>query len=162
MSLKVAFASTALSFLALATGQGALIAEYTFDYNSGIDTAGGFDLNFIGSNPSFPGGTYQSDGVSANYLGVTGPGGVPDFTVSLWVNSPVVNQGNFKGIFSNLDNTGAFSWQVDSHSGQYRLVANTAGISENLGTPTAGAWENIVIQKYGGGSYRAYLWHPNC
>jgi hypothetical protein len=158
LSFRSKFAIAASSLALAASAHGALIAEYTFDYNGGEDTAGTRDLNFIGAAPTIAGGVYQSDGINSNYLEVTGPGGVPDFTVSLWVNTPTVNQGGFKGLFSN--NSGgsgvANSWQIDSNNGEYRVAANGAPTT-TLGTPTANVWENIVLQKYASNNYRAYL-----
>ncbi len=137
----------------------ALIAHYTFDDATGTNTVnpGSFDLASVGA-PSFVDGRYVSTGNAANYLQVAGPGGQPDFTVSLWAYTDTVQQGNFKGLFSNQTAaTASFSWQIDSTGGFYAFRSATTPTVITLGAVQAGVWQHIVLQKVGGNNARLYL-----
>lgn len=155
--------AAALLFVACATtpSYAILIAQYTFDDQTLADTSGSavtYNLSPFGASPDLSTGAYFSDGLSANYLQSTGPGGFPDWTLSLWVNTSLANQGQFKGLFSNnTSSTADYSFQIDSYDGQYRLVSQTSSTTKILGAPTLNIWENIVIQKFGGNNARLYF-----
>lgn len=149
--------SMLLAALAFSSAHADLIAQYNFDDNTADDSSGSaptYNLNTFGSAPDLGVGAYFSDGDPDNYLAVTGPGSLADWTLSLWawVGEDGVDQDDFMGLFSNDtspdENT---SFQVDSHFGQYRLISS---VSDNtpfiLGTPVANTWQNIIIQKVGG------------
>lgn len=136
----------------------ALIAHYTFDDGTAANAQGNttYDLTQVGTN-SFAGGSYRSDGLPANYLQVGGPGGTPNFTISLWAYTETSNQGNFKGLFSN--NTAAnapFSWQIDSSEGSYQL-RSAEGPAFTIGAVKESAWQHIVLQKSGGNNATVFL-----
>ena len=152
---RTALLCTALAMAFALPSQAVLINQYNFDDNTANDSVGTRDLNEVGAKASTF-ASYRSDGNSSNYLAVSGPGGMPDFTVSVWVKTDTVNQGNFKGIFSNMDNTGSFSYQLDSQSGTYRVVSNAGG-AFNVGAAVAGEWTNLILQKFGGGDARVYF-----
>jgi hypothetical protein len=145
----------------ISSGHATLIAQYTFDHGTLADSSGSavtYDLSAVGSSPDLSSGAYFSDGLPANYLQTNGPGGAPDWTLSLWVNTSVANQGQFKGLFSNnTSSTADFSFQIDSYDGQYRLVSVNLSTAKIIGTPTLDLWENIVVQKFGGNDARLYF-----
>ena len=86
-----------------------------------------------------------------------GPGGQPDYTVSVWVKADTVAQGDFKGIFSNNTSSGAsFSWQLDSSSGNYTF-RSSEGATQIIGGAVAGDWQNLILQKFGGNNGRLFL-----
>lgn len=133
-----------------------LIAHYTFDDFTTSDVSGSltsYNLPSFGNAPDLSKQAYFSDGLSGNYLGVSGPGGMPDWTLSLWVYNFERDQGQFKGLFSNNSSSSAdFSFQIDSHDGQYRLISRTTAPNPDfiIGDPNLNAWENIVVQKFSG------------
>ena len=134
----------------------ALIAEYNFNDGTADDSAGSFDLNAIGGGGTIAGGVLSLDGNNSSYYENTANGlGALNFTVSVWVKASVTNQGGFKGLFTNADNsTDAFSWQIDNNSGQFRAVAidtaaNITGPTSGDGAPVANRWQNVVIKKNG-------------
>ena len=134
-----------------------LINQYDFDDGTANDSAGTRDLTAIGGTPDFAGGSYHSDGSTANYLEWTGGAGQSDFTISVWVYTDTADQGDYKGIFSNNDSpSDDNSFQFDSNSGVYRLVAKDGGPT-TFGSPTANRWENLILQKFGGGNARMYF-----
>jgi len=131
----------------------ALIAEYNFDTGSGLENSASSSyspLQVVGSAPDLSYGRYHSDGNNSNYLEVApAVGGANPFTVSVWVWSDTADQGDFKGIFCNNDSSGAdYSWQLDSHSGDYRAVGKD--IPTRSTPASAGVWQNLVIRKTGG------------
>ncbi|MFC3094665.1 LamG domain-containing protein [Alteromonas sediminis] len=138
----------------------ALIAEYNFDdsqANNSVDAA--YDLAVQGSAPDLSTGAFYSDGNASNRLEVAGPGGMSDWTVSLWVYTETQMQGTFKGIFSNFDSPNtAYSWQIDSHDGDYRLLSKqNSNNALALGQAKLYQWQHIVVQKFGGNNARLYL-----
>jgi len=145
----------------ISSGHATLIAQYTFDDGILADSSASavtYNLSAVGSSPDLSSGAYFSDGLAANYLQTTGPGGMTDWTLSLWVNTSVANQGQFKGLFSNNNSSTAdYSFQIDSYDGQYRLVSKSSSTAQIIGTPTLDLWENIVIQKFGGTNARLYF-----
>ncbi|MDJ0790223.1 MAG: hypothetical protein QNK05_25795 [Myxococcota bacterium] len=141
--------------LGAAPAGAALIAAWDFDDGTANDQSGnGFDLTAVGGGPTIAGGfaRFTGNDASPSFLEDTGPGGMPEYTVSLWVrNQGATDQGSFQGIFSNNNASGAaFSWQVESFGGvfQWRTQAGTFAI----GAPTGGvgAWDHIVVRKFGG------------
>ena len=146
----------------------ALIAEYTFEDGSITSSTGNFHLTAEGTAPGFGINFYRSDGIPDNYLWAQGPGGQPEFTVSLWARTDSVNQGSFKGLFTsrfaNNTNvppgaTGAssdFSWQIDSHGGQYRLASQGVGV-HTFGDVEEDTWQHLVLRKSGGNSGEIWL-----
>lgn len=138
-----------------------LIAQYTFDHGTLADSSASavtYNLSAVGSTPDLSSGAYFSDGLAVNYLQTNGPGGMADWTLSLWVNTSVANQGQFKGLFSN--NTGettANSFQIDSYDGSYRLVSVNSTTAKIIGAPTLDLWENIIVQKFAGNNARLYF-----
>ena len=137
----------------------ALIAHYTFDDGTAANDQGDSsrDLTSVGTN-SFAGGSYRSDGSSSNYLEVSGPGGMSDFTVSLWAFTETANQGDFKGLFSNnTGSTTSASWQIDSSSGSFVLNSAQGSSPATFGPVLENTWQHIVLQKFGGNNARLYL-----
>lgn len=141
--------------------RGELIAEYLFDSGDGSNTGtqgASYNLSTVGATPTFTAGiggntslAYASDGDSANYLQLDPAyGGAAQFTVSVWVYTNDPTQTDNKGIFSNLtSSTENNSWQLAIGDGQYQFKAYNMGNDDtNLGTPSTGVWQNIVIQKY--------------
>ncbi|WP_429885893.1 LamG-like jellyroll fold domain-containing protein [Geoalkalibacter halelectricus] len=153
----------ALVALNVNSGNAALIAQYTFDDFSLSDSSGSataYNLTAVGAAPNLSKQAYFSDGSADNYLQVAGPGGMPDWTLSLWVNTRVIDQGTFKALFSNnIDANADFSWQIDSHNGEYRLVSRTTTNNPTIiiGAPTFDTWENIIVQKFGGNNARVFF-----
>lgn len=146
----------------ITSGHATLIAQYTFDHGTLADSSASaetYNLNAVGSSPDLSSGAYFSDGLAANYLQqIKGPGGMTDWTLSLWVNTSVANQGQFKGLFSNNNDKDAlYSFQIDSYDGQYRLFSANSSTAKVVGAPTLDLWENIVIQKFGGTNARLYF-----
>lgn len=140
-----------------ANASAALIAHYTFDDETGTNIAnpGTYDLSAVGA-PSLAGGSFAS-GSSSDYLQVAGPGGMPDFTVSLWAFTETANQGGFKALFSNNTSANANnSWQIDSTDGLYTL-RSVNGALFTIGAVAEGVWQHIVLQKFGGNNARIYL-----
>lgn len=118
---------------------GALIAHYDFTDGNLLDDEQGtyglaevatgtasVSLNADGS-AAFPG----TGGANKAHLQVTGPGGVPNFTVSFWMKTDNWGQGTFQGLFSNFSSGVANSWQIDVSAGTLRVVSGNAG----FGTP---------------------------
>ncbi|KIH76657.1 PEP-CTERM protein-sorting domain-containing protein [Geoalkalibacter ferrihydriticus] len=153
----------ALVALNVNSGNAALIAQYTFDDFSLSDSSGSataYNLSAVGAAPDLSKQAYFSDGSPDNYLQVAGPGGMPNWTLSLWVNTRVLDQGTFKALFSNSTDANAdFSWQIDSHNGEYRLVSRTTSNNPTIiiGAPTFDTWENIIIQKFDASNVRAFF-----
>ncbi len=174
--------ATALVFSLLSTSNlsASLIAQYTFDDFSLSDSSGSatsYDLGAVGATPNLSKQAYYSDGKIGNYLEKApayGPN--PDWTFSLWVNTGVRDQGKFKGLFSNYYPNPSdhptqgdaskipYSWQLDSHNGEYRLFSTlpdggskVKNLTFIIGTPTLDTWENIIIQKVAGDTARVYL-----
>lgn len=144
------FAIVALAVMA-ATGRAALIAEYNFDKGLANSASALYSpLSVIGSAPDLSYGRYHSDGNNSNYLEVApAVGGANPFTVSVWVWSDIADQGGFKGIFSNNDNGNAdYSFQLDSHNGDYRAVG--VDIPTRSTPASAGVWQNLVYRKTSG------------
>lgn len=146
----------------ITSGHATLIAHYSFDDQTLADSSASaetFNLNAVGSSPELSSGAYFSDGLAANYLQqINGPGGMDDWTLSLWVNTSVTDQGQFKGLFSNnTSSTADYSFQIDSYDGQYRLVSINLPTAKIIGTPTLDLWENIVVQKFDGNDARLYF-----
>jgi hypothetical protein len=143
--------------LAVAPGAGAtLVAAWDFDAGTADDVSGtppAYDLAAVGGGPDLSGGfaRFSGDEGSPAYLEVAGPGGMPDWTVSLWVRTQgQLDQGSFQGIFSNNTASGAsWSWQIESFGGVYQW-RNQAGTFV-IGAPSAlGEWDHIAIRKIGG------------
>lgn len=162
--------SIAISAILATTSQAhaGLITHYTFDRSVGLSDISGsattYDLSAVGGAADLTRQAYFSDGLSTNHLKVAGPGGTPDWTLSLWVNTALADQGTFKALFSNQYNSSNdFSWQVDSNDGFYRLLAKDNTVSGNaqnslvIGQATANVWENIVVQKSGGSSATVFF-----
>ncbi|WP_305043497.1 LamG-like jellyroll fold domain-containing protein [Geoalkalibacter sp.] len=152
-----------IAFFSASSSHAVLIAHYTFDNFTLADTSGfstSYDLSAVGGTPDLSKQAYFSDGLSANYLQVSGPGGMPDWTLSLWVNTAVLDQGTFKALFSNnTSSTADFSWQIDSHNGSYRFVSRTTTDNPvlTIGAPTLDVWQNIVVQKFNASNVRLYF-----
>ena len=148
MSRSFAVFAVAIGLLANSAGA-ALIAEYTFDNADATDTTGNYDLATVGAGVTYTGGYAVFDGSNANYLqNTTGPGALSAFTVSLWVRSSNISQGTYKGIFSNGP-SGAGSWQLDNHSGTYRVISTTPDVTGVTGTPIVDQWQHLVVQTDG-------------
>ncbi|MCG8591005.1 MAG: LamG domain-containing protein [Proteobacteria bacterium] len=132
------------------------IAAWDFNDGTANDVSGvgpDYDLATVGTGVDLSSGYAQFDGDEGNpsYLEVVGAGGMPTWTVSLWVRSDgSIDQGNFQGIFSNNNSaTAAFSWQIESFGGVYQW-RNQAGTFA-IGAPTGlGVWDHIVVRKFGG------------
>ena len=153
ISLLAALAVALL--LGAAPAGAALIAAWDFDDGTANDTSGnGFDLTAIGGGPAIAGGfaRFTGNDASPSFLEDTGPGGMAEYTVSLWVRTQgPADQGSFQGIFSNNNSSGAaFSWQVESFGGvfQWRTQAGTFVIGAPVGG--VGGWDHIVVRKFGG------------
>ncbi|MDP4944556.1 MAG: PEP-CTERM sorting domain-containing protein [Alishewanella sp.] len=150
-----------LAFAAMAAistqASAGLIAAYDFDGNAANNTQSSvYNLATVGT-ADFSKQAYFSDGNSANYLNVTGPGGLTDWTLSLWLFTEQANQGQFKGIFSNLAGpNNANSWQIDSFDGDYRLISAN-GTNSTIGAVVANDWQHIVVQKFSGSNARLYF-----
>ncbi len=152
------WAAVALALgLALAPAASAIpIAAWDFDGGTASDVSGTpppYDLGAVGGGPDLSGGfaAFDGDEGSPSYLEVAGPGGMTQYTVSLWVRTQgQIDQGNFQGIFSNNTSSGAaWSWQLESFSGTYQW-RNQAGTFV-VGAPSAlGTWDHIAIRKFGG------------
>lgn len=158
--MRTLLSTFALSIALSAPASAALIAEYNFDDKTAENAvSAAYDLNSQGSAADFSDSAFYSDGISSNYLSVSGPGGMTDWTVSLWVNTSVSDQGEFKGIFSNMnDPQSDWSWQIDSHNGDYRLLSKQNDNSPvSLGTSVNGMWQHIFVQKFGGNDARLYF-----
>lgn len=156
--------SLVLAALGLSPVHAGLIAQYDFDDLTVGDSSGSanqYDLGVFGSAPDTSQGAYYSDGNPDNYLAVAGPGGMSDWTVSLWarVGQNGIDQGDFMGLFSNdTSPSEASSFQVDSHFGEYRLISSASNNQPFiLGTPVANTWQNIVIQKVGGNDAQLFF-----
>lgn len=152
------------TFAGQGTGHASLIAQYTFDDFTVADSSGSvpsYNLGIVGAAPNLYKQAYYSDGNPDNYLEVAGPGGMPDWTLSLWVNTLVLDQGDYRALFSNFDSSLAgkhdpYSFQIDSHFGTYRLLSE--GDSPfTIGTPTVHSWENIIVQKIAGSNAAVYF-----
>lgn len=135
----------------------ARIAAWDFDAGNAADQSGSataHDLATVGTGTSFAGGALVLDGNEANpsYLEVTGPGGNPNWTISLSLRSDIaLDQGLFQGIFSNNhSSTANYSWQLESHNGRYQW-RNATGTFDVGVASGVGAWDHIVIRKFGGG-----------
>lgn len=139
-----------------APAHASLIAAWDFDAANAADQSGSpttYDLATVGTGSSFVGGALVLDGNEAtpSYLEVTGPGGNPNWTISLSLRSDLVlDQGLFQGIFSNNNSaTASFSWQLESHNGRYQWRNDTGTF--DIAAPSAlGTWDHIVIRKFGG------------
>jgi len=89
------------------------------------------------------------------FLKTTGPGGKPNFTVSFWFRTDSFDQGDYQGLFSNAESsTGTYSWQIDNHGADMRLVSIAASANpvltypeSNLSTDT---WYHAVLRKEDG------------
>lgn len=152
------FALTLLPGLAHA----GLIAQFDFDAHAASDSSASsvnYSLATTGNGARTQNNAYYSDGNASNHLSILGPGGMQDWTVSLWVNTSTADQGTFRGIFSNNNhyNT-AYSWQLDSHNGQYRLLSKQNGNSGVvLGDVSVDQWQHIFVQKFNGNDARLFF-----
>jgi len=155
--VRAAAIATVLLCLLLAPAATAIpIAAWDFDGGSANDVSGtppAYDLGAVGGGPDLSGGFARFDGAegSPSYLEVVGPGGMPTWTLSLWVRSQgQLDQGTYQGIFSNNTSaTANYSWQLESYNGVYQW-RNAAGVFV-VGAPSAlGTWDHIVLRKFGG------------
>lgn len=132
------------------------IAAWNFDGGNANDVSGtppAYDLVAVGGGPDLSAGFARFDGDegSPSYLEVAGPGGMPTWTLSLWVRSEgLLDQGTYQGIFSNNTSASAgYSWQLESFNGAYQW-RSSAGVFA-AGAPSAlGTWDHIVLRKIGG------------
>ncbi len=151
----------ALSVALASAAPAALIHEYLFDEGDARDTAGTKDLGVVGG----AGVTFAHDLVSistseTSYLQTAGYGatGFGTLTVSVWVNASNVNQGTYKGLFANNTASGAgYSWQLDNHSGVYRVISEQGVAINSSIAPTANQWENLVVVKTSGTQADLYV-----
>lgn len=127
-----------------------LIAEWDFDAHTAFDVSENstdYDLAGQATSPTYNGGFATFSGNADDYLQTIGPGGANNFTVSLWVRTGSADQGLYQGLFSNnYDANAAYSWQIDNHNGTYR-INSTNFAAMDIGTPTTGGWDNIVLRK---------------
>lgn len=144
-----------ISCFLTATAGAALIGQWDFDAHNGQDSSFSGDIYDLvtagggtGPGPAYDQSFASFDGATDKYLEVTGPGGAPTFTVSMWVRTSNANQGSYKGIFSNNSGGSAvnFSWQIDNHLGIYRLNSKNQGNTE-IASPNVDQWEHIVLKK---------------
>jgi hypothetical protein len=157
LALRPALLPAFVLALLLAPAAGALqIAAWSFDGGSLADISGNapaYDLTAVNGGADLSGGFARFSGIEAAgaYLEVAGPGGMPDWTLSIWVRSQgQIDQGSFQGIFSNnTSSTANWSWQLESFGGVYQW-RNQAGTFV-VGAPSAlGTWDHIVLRKFGG------------
>jgi len=153
-ALLAAALLVASPFLDASPSRAAMIAAWDFDDGTADDSSGnGFDLTAVGGGPVISGGfaSFTGNDASPSFLEDTGPGGMTQYSVSLWVRTQgAVDQGDFQGIFSNNSGAGAaFSWQIESFGGmfQWRNQAGTFAIGAPSGV---GGWDHIVVRKFGG------------
>lgn len=148
-----------LSLLALALpalpASADLIAEWDFDAHTPQDVSENstdYDLTEQATAPTYNGGFATFSGNADDYLQTAGPGGAPTFTVSMWVRTDTADQGSFQGLFANnYSSSSLYSWQIDNHAGTYRVNSVNFG-AQNIGVPTTGSWDNIVVRKTNSGS----------
>jgi hypothetical protein len=151
-----AVAALALALLLAPAAAAIPIAAWNFDGGSANDVSGtppAYDLGAVGGGPDLSAGfaSFDGDEGSPSYLEVVGPGGMPTWTLSIWVRTEgQLDQGTYQGIFSNNTSSAAnFSWQLESHNGVYQW-RNAAGVFA-VGAPSAlGTWDHIVLRKIGG------------
>jgi len=148
-------ATAAAAALAVGTaGHANLIGQWNFNDGTAADSSGSanvYDLNIVGAGPTFHDGMATFPGTASDYLEAQGPGGEPQYTVSLWHRTDTSDQGGYKGLMCNNTSSGAAnSWQLAVHNGDYRLNTQAFG-AVTFGTPRVDRWENIVLRKRGGG-----------
>ncbi len=147
--------ATAL-FLLATPARATLIAHWDFDGGTAADVSGSatdYDLGAVGGGPDLSLGFARFDGseASPSFLETSGPGGMPNWTISLWVRSQgALDQGAFQGLFSNNTSPSAnYSWQVESAGGVYQF--RTWQNLYTIGAPSGlGVWDHIVVRKFGG------------
>ena len=143
--------ATVLSVALASAAPAALIHEYAFDQGDARDTAGTKDLTVVGgAGVTFDNGVASISTANTSYLQTTGYGGTGfgALTVSVWVHTSNVNQGGYKGLFANnTSSTAGYSWQIDNHSGVYRVISEKGVSIVSTIAPTANQWENLVVVK---------------
>lgn len=152
----LALAAVAGLLLVASPASASLIAAWGFDDGTADDSSGSpiaYDLGAVNGGPDLTLGFARFDGLEASpsFLEVGGPGGMPDWTVSLWVRSQgALDQGLFQGLMSNNSAaTANFSWQIESHGGLYQWRTRSGTFV--IGAPSAlDAWDHVVIRKFGG------------
>ncbi|MFP4056762.1 MAG: LamG-like jellyroll fold domain-containing protein [Candidatus Brocadiia bacterium] len=148
-----------------AVAWGGLLAEYRFNDGTAGDETGSYNLNTVGT-----GITYHLEGAKGyarfpgdddepSYLEVEGPGGMPQFTVSIWLRTPQRDQGEYQGVFSNnRSSTADYSWQFGVHDGTMRVRSAVSGFDTiTFGSLPVDEWTNVIVQKTSSDSAEVFL-----